>query len=56
MGACKDIWIAQIEEIEKNTGYDFYFIQDRVYECIEDGYTVDEAIRFVNDVCVEMDW
>ena len=56
MGAMKELFGNQIEKIERETGYDFFFLQDRVFELMEDGLDADESIDAVHWWAENIGW
>lgn len=45
-----------IEKVAEETGYEFNFLMEMVQCGIDDGESIEEAIKFVSDVSYEQDW
>lgn len=46
----------KIDEISKKSGYDYCFLMDMLFEMIEDGETMREALEYVEGVAMEHDF
>lgn len=56
MGKVKDYITTRLEDIAQKTGYEFSFLQEKYFELIEDGTSMQSTLDHIDTVSVEHDW